>query len=63
MEVVRQHGDVRSVRALIVHVALSADAADSVLNGFRRFGDGDLYHGVKILDQLQAVLTTGNVAE
>src|SRR5262249_37513248 len=71
VEVVRQHGDVRSVRALGVHVALSADAADSVvfgvadvvLNGFRRFGDGDRYHAVKILDQLQAGVTTGNVAE
>ena len=71
VEVVRQHSDVPSVRSLSVNAALKADAADSVvlgvadavLNHFRRFGDGDRYHAVTILDQLQAGVTADNVAD
>ena len=71
VKVVRQHSDVPSVRSLGVDVALKADAADSavlgvadaVLNHFRRFGDGDRYHAVTILDQLQAGVTADNVAD
>ena len=71
VEVVRQHSDVPSVRSLSVDVALRADTADSsvlvvadaVLNHFRRFRDGDRYHAVTILDQLQAGITAGNVAD
>jgi hypothetical protein len=71
VEIVRQHGDVPSVRSLAVIAALSADAADSavvgvadaVLNHFRRFGDGDRYQVVTILDQLQAGVTVDNVAD
>lgn len=70
VEVVRQHSGVPSIRSLGVHAALKADAADSVvcgvtdavLNHFRRFGDGDRYHAVRILDHLQAGVTAGNVA-
>jgi len=71
VEVVRQHSDVPAVRSLSVDAALKADAADSavlgvadaVLNHFRRFGDGDRYHAVTILDQLQAGVTADNVAD
>ena len=69
VEVVRQHSDVPSVRSLGVDAALKADAADSavldvadaVLNHFRRFGDGDRYHAVTILDRVQAGVTADNV--
>ncbi len=69
VEIVRQHSDVPLVRFLGVETALKADAADSavldvadaVLNHFRRFGDGDRYHGVMILDHLQAGVTADNV--
>jgi hypothetical protein len=71
VEIVRQHSDVPSVLSLGVNAALRADAADSavlgvadaVLNHFRRFGDGDRYQAVTILDQLQAGVTVGNVAD
>ena len=71
VEVVRQHSDVPAVRALGVHAVLKANAADTVvfgvadavLNNFRRFGDGDRYYVVKSLDQLQAGVTAGNVAD
>jgi hypothetical protein len=71
VEIVRQHSDVPSVRSLGVNAALRANAgdsavlgvADAVLNHFRRFGDGDRYHAVTILDQLQAGVTAGNVAD
>jgi len=69
VDIVRQHSDVPSVRSLSVDTALKADAADSVvlgvadavLNHFRRFGDGDRYHAVTILDPLQAGVTADNV--
>jgi hypothetical protein len=69
VEIVRQHSDVPLVRFLGVDTALKADAADSavldvadaVLNHFRRFGDGDRYHTVMILDHLQAGVTADNV--
>ena len=37
--------------------------ADAVLNHSGRFGDGDRYHAVTILDQLQAGVTADNVAD
>ena len=57
------------MRFLGVETALKADAADptvldvadAVLNYFRRFGDGDRYDAVKILDHLQAGVTADNV--
>ena len=71
VEVAWQHSEVPAVRSLSVDAVLKADAADSavlgvadvVLNHFRRFGDGDRYHAVTILDQLQAGVTADNVAE
>lgn len=70
-EVVKQHSDVQAVRSFGVDAALKADAADSVvlevadavLNHFRKFGDGDRYHAVTILNQLQAGVTADNVAD
>ena len=71
VEIVRQHSDVPWVRFLGVDTALKADAADSavldvadaVLNHFRRFGDGDRYHAVMILDHLQAGVTADNITD
>jgi hypothetical protein len=70
VEVVRQHGDVRSVRSLGVSAALKADAGDSVvldvadaaLSHFHRSGNGDRYDATMILDHFQAGITAGNVA-
>ena len=69
VEIVRQHSDDPFVRFLGVETALRAQAADSavldvadaVLNHFRRFGDGDSYEAVRILDHLQAGVTAENV--
>jgi hypothetical protein len=69
VEIVRQHSDVPLVRFLGAETALKADAADSavldvadvVLNHFRRFGDGDRYDAVRILDHLQAGVTADNI--
>lgn len=70
VEVVRQHSDLRNVRALGIHAARKAEAedpvvcgvADAVLNHFRRFGDGNRYYAVTILGQLQVGVTEANVA-
>lgn len=69
VEVVREHSDVPSVRSLGTSAALKADAADpavldvadAVLNHSRRFGDGDRYDAVMILDHLQAGVTADNI--
>lgn len=69
-EVALRHSKLMGVRSLSVHTAREADpadavvfrVADAVLNHFRGFADSDRYHATKILDHLQAGVTTDNVA-